>query len=169
MDEFCKLLLSNQPEFEKIQQLIDKGYDINQKIQFESNEEIEFIPPIILCVLAGNIDAINFLVKNNVNLETVDNQNFSALFYAASLDLEVFEHLLKCGANFSGQEFSQKVVFDLLKEKQKLNLIYDKFPQITDWSNIDNKIYEEIKSGFEKLQLEQSINKEGSKSPKIKI
>jgi ankyrin repeat protein len=156
MSQFLDYLKNH--EFDKAQMMINEGFDINSKITFQNENSFDTVPIITLFVVDGNEKAVEFLIQQGVDIYNMDNDEFCPLFYAASAEsLNIFTLLLDKGFDLTAETFSQKVVIQILKEKNKLELIYDKFENIKDWSLIENDIQEEIKVGFEKLNLETQI------------
>lgn len=169
MNEFLSHLANHN--FVKAKKMIEQGFDINSKIAIKDDELTESIPIINFCTLDKNKEAIKFLIQENVDLCNMDDSNFCPLFYAASQsDLSVFQLMINSNVKFTATNLSQKVVIELLVEKNQLELLSHKFNEIENWHGVSQEVYEKLKIGFEKLQLEHQISEMSEiQKPKLKL
>ena len=113
----------NNYDFDKIDKLLESGYDINERDQQKRT-------PVIYAAYVRNNLMLKYLIKKGANVNDVDYKGCTALIYAAYYgDYDNVRELVYAGAdifirdydNFSAYEYSTNFGFrkiaELLKEK----------------------------------------------------
>jgi ankyrin repeat protein len=75
---------------------------------------IDGATPLILCVIFGNIEMIEFLIKNNANIEAQDMFGYTPILWASNKGIQyIIKLLLKYNADVSKKNLRALNAFDL--------------------------------------------------------
>lgn len=102
---------------ETVQQVIDKGYNVNDKAEF-----LGFSPIIIASWRNTNPEVITLLLKNGANIDDRDEEGRTPLIWACLLNFnpEVITILLKNGADVKAKDVNGQTALDYAKGNPKI-------------------------------------------------
>lgn len=84
-------------DLEKVQELIKNGEDVNQ---FSYQYGGEGVNPLLQAIIDNNQEIVECLIKNGAQVDKANNNNETALIFAARKGLDkLVLYLLECGAN----------------------------------------------------------------------
>ncbi|KAK6958880.1 ankyrin repeat protein [Biomphalaria glabrata] len=107
--------------------LISKGADVNSKIvkqsYYSSSRQPSFVYPLHLSVAKENLDLIKLLIESGADIDIVDSNGDTPLFYACSKkNVEILKYLLTTGAEINTtNDFGKTPIFVTVELNQVLH------------------------------------------------